>query len=259
MGTIKNTTKGNVFFFDADDPRLVVITDPSHRLYDRRVEMPLDESMIESISDPKIGIVQSVIVRKVGENYEVVDGRQRVRCAREAVQRNPSFTIKIPCVTRTIKEFEAARIATVTNVQRTEDTPVVKGENAKRQIEMGATHEDLESDFGVGRQTISQWIKIAESPDVIKDAVDSGKISIAKALKIASKPPSEHEDLIHASISKTRKKPGRKPKGCKVVNIKAEFDASALVWDIDISNHTSGDIVSIITVLDEMINKGSTQ
>ena len=53
---IENTTRGEIFWMDANDPRLVVVTDKQHRLYDSRVQLPVAQAMVASISDPKIGI-----------------------------------------------------------------------------------------------------------------------------------------------------------------------------------------------------------
>ena len=82
MGTIKGTKKGSFFWFKPDDPRLIVITDPGHKLYDRRVEQPPSDALIESIA--KDGMKQPVEVRKVGDEYQVVFGRKRVQAAIEA-------------------------------------------------------------------------------------------------------------------------------------------------------------------------------
>jgi ParB family chromosome partitioning protein len=208
MGTIADTTKGNIFFIAADDSRLVVITNKSHKLYDDRIDLPLNEAMIKSIENPTVGILEPIIVRKVNDSYEVIDGRQRVRCAREAQRRNPALKIRIPFIIRTSKDSEAAAFATITNVQRTEDNPVLKGKNASRLLEMGHSKDDIVSIFGVQWSTIDGWIKISDAPAVVQEALESGQISTTQAVKV-----SRNRDIDEAleNAKKIGKgKPGRK-------------------------------------------------
>jgi ParB family chromosome partitioning protein len=212
MGTIKGTTKGSFFWFDPDDTRLVVITDPAHRLYDRRVEMSVDESMVQSISDPTIGILEPILVRKAGENYEVVDGRQRVRAAREAKRRNPDLVIRIPAVPRTVKDAEAARNSTIANVQRVEDSPSTKGENAARMLEMGYTEGEVVSFFGASFGTIKDWIGFSGSASKeVKAALDSDLITYTQARKISRMKHEKQEGAL-SGVGTERRRRGA-PKG----------------------------------------------
>jgi ParB family chromosome partitioning protein len=255
LGTISNTTNGNIFWFDANDPRIVVITDPSHKLYDRRVDLPIDESMVESIADPNTGIIEPVIARKVGEEYQIVDGRQRVRAAREAAKKYPDRKIRIPAIPRTIREYEAAKHATIANVQRTEDDPIIRGLNAKRMIEMGADQEELCSLFGVGWQTIQTWIRVSEkATEPVQDALNEGKITLSDAVSICKKQPDKQNIALEKALSKVNKKPGPKkgePKRRKIKIVATEKDGGG--FSVDISKCTDKEFLEIINELAGMI------
>lgn len=256
MGTISNTTKGNIFWFDADDPRLVVITDRSHKLYDRRVDLPIDESMVESIADPNIGMLEPIIIRKVGEEYQVVDGRQRVRAAREASKRYPDRKVRIPAIPRTIREYDAAKHATIANVQRTEDSPVIRGLNAKRMIEMGADQEELCSMFGVEWSTIQLWIRVSEkATEQVQDALSAGKITLTSALAISKKPKEKQLSALDKEFSKGKKKPGPKkgePKRKKIRIVATEKDGGG--FSVDVSKCTDTELVEIVNELTATIS-----
>ena len=77
--------KTNVLNFEPE--RLHLVTDRSHPLYDERIHLPLDESMILNIMDQ--GVLEPIIVWKDPETGLscVVDGRQRVRHTVEANKR----------------------------------------------------------------------------------------------------------------------------------------------------------------------------
>lgn len=182
---IENTTRGEIFWMDCNDPRLVLITDKNHRLYDERVELPVNESMALSISDPMIGIIEPVIVRNVGGNYEVVDGRQRVKAAREAQSRIKDRTIRVPIIVRSqVNDSKAAVMSCITNNQRTEETAVQKGRRAIVMKETGSTPEEIERTFGVSWQTVSGWIALVGSKEA-QEALESGSVTPSQAVAIA--------------------------------------------------------------------------
>jgi ParB family chromosome partitioning protein len=209
MGTIKGTSKTSVFRFDPDDERLVLITDPTHRLYDKRVELPLNEAMVESIA--REGVLQPIKIRKAGDTYEVVFGRQRVRAAREAAKRYPDRKIVIPAIPATLNDIEALVHATIENVQRTDDPPSIRGFNAARLRDRGYSDEELEAMFGVTIGTINDWISFSESAtDEVKRAVDAGEITYTQARKISRKKLDKQVEALASEIRDEKPRPGQK-------------------------------------------------
>lgn len=77
--------KSNVLYFDPED--LVLILDPAHPLYDRRVHLPPDEPTVRNIM--ALGVLETILIHKDPETGDVivVDGRRRVINAREANRR----------------------------------------------------------------------------------------------------------------------------------------------------------------------------
>lgn len=212
MGTIPGASKTAIFFFDAGDDRLKVIKDKQHVLYDRRVELPLDESMVESIAE--IGVLHPIEVRKVGDNYEVIDGRRRVLHAREAQRRHPEKKIAIPVRPVTRRDAEAARDATVSNAQRRDSSPVTKGDEAIRLIEsFGWDQDDVCRFFGAGWPAIQSWIKVArDAKDCVKEALDSDRITLTQAIQISRRKPEIQDAALEKALENGgRKKPGPKP------------------------------------------------
>lgn len=182
---IEGTTRGEIFWMDCNDERLIVVTDKNHRLYDDRVELPVSEAMVDSISDPLIGIIEPVIVRNNGGKYEVVDGRQRVKAAREAQSRINERTIRIPLIVRSsVNDSKAAIMSCITNNQRTEETAVQKGRRAISMLETGSTPDEISKLFGVSWKTVSGWRSLAESPEA-QSALESGLVNESKAVQVA--------------------------------------------------------------------------
>lgn len=92
----------NAFAMDASDLTIIGLDTkdgPEHPLYDERIFLPIDEAMVRNIR--AFGVIEAINVRKNGPNVEVVDGRQRVRHARIASQRNVEEglpPILVPCL-----------------------------------------------------------------------------------------------------------------------------------------------------------------
>lgn len=217
MGTIKGTKKGSFFWFKPDDPRLIVITDPGHKLYDRRVEQPPSDALIESIA--KDGMKQPVEVRKVGDEYQVVFGRKRVQAAIEAALRYPGKKILVKAIPATMTDAEALKDATIENSLRMADSASVRGFNAARLIEAGYDDDELERMFGVSIGTIKDWVSFHESAiEEVKARLDSGEITYTQARKISRKKPDKQTEELASAVrdEKPRTGPKKGPRTPKV-------------------------------------------
>jgi len=76
--------------------------------------------LVESVK--KDGVLQPILVRPVGDKYELVAGERRYRAAREA------GLIDIPAVVREMSDSEAVRFALMENLQREDLNPVEETE-----------------------------------------------------------------------------------------------------------------------------------
>lgn len=259
MGSIPNTSATKMFFFDAFDARLKVITDPKHILYDRRVELPIDDALVASIAE--IGVLQPVEVRKVGDNYEVIDGRRRVLHAREAQRIYPDKKISIPVRPVTRRDAEAARDATVSNAQRRDSSPVTKGEEAIRLMEsFGYSQDDVCRFFGAGWPAISSWIGVAKkASEQVRQALENGEITLTKAIQISRhKPEFQEANLEKAIESGGRQKPGPKPgRRQHKIRIVATRDSEGCADDlsVSVSKCTTDELRVVIAVLEREIQK----
>src|SRR4028119_107617 len=76
--------------------------------------------LVESVK--KDGVLQPILVRSVGDKYELVAGERRYRAAREA------GLTDIPAVVREMSDSEAVRFALMENLQREDLNPVEETE-----------------------------------------------------------------------------------------------------------------------------------
>jgi ParB family chromosome partitioning protein len=126
------------------------------------------------------GVLQPLVVRQVGQRYQLVAGERRLRAAREA---------GLQSVPVTIVDFNDQQIleaALVENIQRTDLNPIEKAQGFKDYLtRYHMTHEQLAARLGLGRATITNLVALLELPAELQEAVRVGQLSTghAKILK----------------------------------------------------------------------------
>jgi ParB family chromosome partitioning protein len=155
-------------------------------LYDERVELEVDEAMIRNIMF--YGVKVPILIRQDGDRNIVVDGRQRVRCAREANKRleaRGEVSLKVPAVPVTASDSLLTGIMISTNEQRRDDDILVKAAKAARLYEMTGDKEEVCAAFGRTPQTINGWLRLAQAHPTVHEAVRTGLLSPSAAVELA--------------------------------------------------------------------------
>jgi ParB family chromosome partitioning protein len=153
--------------------------------YQPRKTFDDDELASLSASIRNHGVLQPLVVRQVGERYQLVAGERRLRAAREA---------GLDSVPVTVVDFNDQQIleaALVENIQRTDLNPIEKAQGFKDYLtRYRMTHEQLAARLGLGRATITNLVALLELPAELQDAVRVGQLSTghAKILKGISDP-----------------------------------------------------------------------
>ena len=173
--------KTNVLNFEPE--RLHLVTDTAHPLYDERIHLPLDETMVLNIMDQ--GVLEPIIVWKDPETGLscVVDGRQRVRHTVEANKRLADAgkaLLLVPAVTKRGSAIRMAQAMISANEIRRADTPLGRAKKMADALDRGHDEEDLSLMFGVGVQTIRATLALLDATQAVKDAVESGDITVTQ-------------------------------------------------------------------------------
>lgn len=182
--------KTNVLNFEPE--RLHLVTDTAHPLYDERIHLPLDETMVLNIMDQ--GVLEPIIVWKDPETGLscVVDGRQRVRHTVEANKRLADAgkaLLLVPAVTKRGSAVRMAQAMISANEIRRADTPLGRAKKMADALDRGHDEEDLSLMFGVGVQTIRATLALLDATQAVKDAVESGDITVTQRASWLTSPP----------------------------------------------------------------------
>lgn len=185
---------------------------PEHPLWDERIELPLDEGLVRNIM--VYGVLEWVLVRKNGPRVEVVDGRQRVRAAREATRRlveEGKEPVLVPVKVRRDKDGASMGVMISANENRADDNPIVRAQKAQRMIDYGKTEEDVCIAFGISKQALRNLLATLDLSDKVQNMVARGKLAYSSAITLRDmtrdRQESAAEDLVknNATVAEAKR------------------------------------------------------
>lgn len=168
------------------------------------------------------GIVQPIIVRKSGSQYQLIAGERRWRAAKIAGLRT------IPAVIRDVSEYKTLELALIENIQRQDLNPLEEATAYAALInEFQLTQDEVAQRVGKDRSSIANYLRLLKLPQEIKDRIQNLELSMghARALIALEKTKDQMELLNrilqeHLNVRQTEnlirnwKKPGsHKAKG----------------------------------------------
>ena len=138
------------------------------------------------------GVLQPILVERVGRRYRIIAGERRFRAARRAgLQR-------IPAVVRAPNDDERLTLALIENIQREDLTPLEEAQAYRRIIDLtGLSQEDLAARVGKHRSTIANSLRLLGLPEEVRSALSDGTISAGHARALLMIPdPGERQRLF---------------------------------------------------------------
>ena len=143
-------------------------------------------SLTESIRTH--GVLQPVVVRKAGEQYQLIAGERRLRAATAA------GLGQIPVHIVSFDDQQIFEAALVENIQRSDLNPIEKAQGFKDYLDrFGVTQEQLGAKLGLDRTTISNLLGLLNLPGEVQDAVRLGQISLGHAKVLKGVPEPERQ------------------------------------------------------------------
>lgn len=191
-----------IFMADPDELYLIgrdTKDTQEHPLYDERVHEQFDAAFVQSIL--RKGVLKPILVRKVGEEVQVVDGRRRVINAREAnIQRHVEKLelLKVPCMLEKGKDSDLFETMVAANCFQKAPSPIENARMLKRFLAFeGKTEKDAAEVFGVDIKTIGNWQKMDQLDTSVVKAVERDEISATAATKLATLPKKQQKKKLN--------------------------------------------------------------
>lgn len=154
----------------------------------------LDE-LVQTIREK--GVLSPVIVRALGEGYQLISGERRWRAAKLAGLE------QIPATLQDVSQREALELSLIENIQREDLTPLEEAHAFKALLDLyDTTHDELARRLGKDRSTISNALRLLRLSKSVQEALEDDHITAGHARCFVSLPMDLHESLLHAIVSR---------------------------------------------------------
>ncbi len=146
------------------------------------------EELAQSIRSS--GIVQPLVVRRVGGRFQLIAGERRWRAAQRAA------LARVPVVIREVAEELALEMTLVENLQREDLNPIEQAHAFERLTqEFHLTQEQVAERTGKDRTTIANLLRLLKLEQPIQDLIEEGRLSAGhgRALLTITEPKARQE------------------------------------------------------------------
>ncbi len=150
--------------------------------------LTFDERGLEELANSikEHGIIQPLVLRRVGDKYEIIAGERRYKAATMA------GLTTVPAVVANVDDNKSAEVAIVENVQRRDLTPIEEARSYKNLLDKGyLTQVELAKKMGVSQSAIANKLRLLNLDSSVQDALLNNKISERHARSLLVLPNGE--------------------------------------------------------------------
>ena len=125
------------------------------------------------------GVLQPIVVRRRGDDYELVAGERRWRAAQKAGLH------EIPAIVKELSDSDALQVALIENLQREDLDPLEEAEALSRLISDHAMSQDqVAQAIGKNRATVANSLRLLKLPPAVLELMGNAKLTAGHARAI---------------------------------------------------------------------------
>ena len=140
-----------------------------------------DEQSLESLAVTirEKGVLQPLLVRRIGSRYELIAGERRLRAAKQA------GLVEVPVLVREAEESDTLELSVLENIQREDLNPIEEARAYKQMLDrLELTQEELARTVGKDRSSVANTMRSLELPREIQEDLAVGRLSSGHARAI---------------------------------------------------------------------------
>ncbi len=161
--------------------------------------LSFDEQGLKELSDSikQHGVIQPIVLRRLGNKYEIIAGERRYKASTMAGLKT------VPAIVSDIDDNKSAEIALVENIQRRNLTAIEEAKSYRNLLDRGyMTQEQLAAKMGVSQSTIANKLRLLNLSQEVQDALLEEKISERHARSLLAIPKEEQNEWLKKIIDK---------------------------------------------------------
>lgn len=144
------------------------------------------------------GVIQPIMVRPIGNGYEIIAGERRWRAAQQA------GLDEIPVIVREVADEVAVALGLIENIQRENLNPLEEASALKRLVDdFQMTHGEAAQAVGRSRSMVSNLLRLLELSEEVRGMVDARYLEMGHARALLTL---DHAQQVLAAREVIRKK-----------------------------------------------------
>lgn len=144
--------------------------------------LAFDEKELNELANSiiKYGVIQPIVLRSIGEKYEIIAGERRYKASCIAGLK------KIPAIINNTDDNTSAEIALLENLQRKNLSVIEEAQSYKKLMDKGFTQDDIATKLGISQSAVANKMRLLNLPKEVQDALLYNRISERHARSLLS-------------------------------------------------------------------------
>lgn len=139
------------------------------------------EELSESIREH--GVLQPLLVRKKGDEFEIIAGERRYQASKIA------GLSELPVIIKDVDDQKMLELALIENLQRSDLNPIEEAKGYRQLIKAsGMTQEALSKAVSKSRSAITNSLRLIDLPERVQELLFEGKLTAGHARAILAVP-----------------------------------------------------------------------
>jgi ParB family chromosome partitioning protein len=177
---------------DKGELRTLAISQLRPGRYQPRTHM--DETALDELAESirAQGLMQPILVRADGKQFEIIAGERRWRAAQRA------GLSEVPVLVKDVPEEAVAAMALIENIQREDLNAIDEAHGLQRLIqEFGMTHDAVAQSVGKSRAAVSNLLRLLNLSKPVQDMLTAGLIEMGHARALLPLSAGQQRELAH--------------------------------------------------------------
>ena len=160
--------------------------------------LSFDDTGLKELSESikQHGIIQPLVLRRLGDKFEIIAGERRYKAATMA------GLDQVPAIISNIDDNQSAEVALVENIQRRNLTAIEEAKSYRSLLDRGyLTQEQLAEKMGVSQSSVANKLRLLNLDEEVQNALLNEKISERHARSLLTLPKEEQKKWLKKIIT----------------------------------------------------------